>query len=69
VLEVVHAAEKVAGRQVPYEMAPRRAGDPSTTYADPSFAERTLGWKAGQQLDEIVRTAYDWHVAQLGGER
>ena len=69
VLDVIRAAEKVAGRDVPYDLAERRAGDPVSTFADPTFAEQTLGWRAEQRLDEIVRTAYDWHVAQLDGNR
>ena len=42
---------------------------PVSTFADPTFAERTLDWRADQRLDEIVRTAYDWHLSQLDGDR
>jgi UDP-glucose-4-epimerase GalE len=69
VLDVINTTSEVSGQQVPYELAPRRAGDPSVTYADPRHAEETLGWKAEQGLDEIVRTAYAWHLSQLDGQR
>ncbi len=61
VREVIEAASEVAGRPVPYEEAPRRAGDPVATFADPAVAERVLGWRAQRGLDEIVESAYRWH--------
>jgi UDP-glucose 4-epimerase len=61
VLDVIKAAEAVAGRPVPHELVPRRAGDPSMTFADPSHAQQVLGWRAAQGLSEIVETAYRWH--------
>ncbi len=65
VLEVLHAIEGVAGRPVPHTLAPRRAGDPVSTFADPTRAEQVLGWRAQYGLHEIVRTAYAWHAAQV----
>ena len=65
VMEVIRTAEQVAEADVPHEIVDRRAGDPSATFADPTFAERTLGWRAQHGLDAIVRSAYDWHRAQV----
>ena len=65
VLDVLTAAGEVAGEEVPYDIAPRRAGDPVTTYADPTFAAETLGWRAKYGLQEIVETAYAWHRSQV----
>ncbi len=65
VLDVLTATADVAGEEVPYDIAPRRAGDPVTTYADPSFAAETLGWHAQYGLREIVETAYAWHLSQV----
>ena len=65
VLEVIEATERITGRPVPHEIVERRPGDPVSTYADPSFAEATLGWSAQFGLDEIVQTAYDWHRSQV----
>jgi UDP-glucose-4-epimerase GalE len=67
VLDVLNAAERVAGRPVPHEFAPRRAGDPVATYADPTLIGATLGWKAAKGLDEIVSTAWAWHSTHLDG--
>jgi UDP-glucose 4-epimerase len=65
VLEVIAAAEAVAGRPVPHELAPRRAGDPVATFADPAYAQKVLGWRAEHGLAEIVETAYRWHTSQI----
>jgi len=65
VLDVIKATEQTSGRVVHYEIVGRRAGDPVATFADPTFAEATLGWQARYGLDEIVRTAYAWHASQV----
>lgn len=61
VLEVIDAAERITGHQVPHELGPRRPGDPTATFADPSRARALLGWEPRYGLDEIIRTAYAWH--------
>ncbi len=65
VLDIVRATERLTGESVPYDIVARRPGDPVATFADPAFAEQTLGWRARYGLDEIIRTAYDWHRSQL----
>jgi UDP-glucose-4-epimerase GalE len=65
VLDVIRAVERVSGASVPHKIVDRRPGDPVSTYADPEFAERTLGWSAQHDLDTIVETAFDWHRSQL----
>lgn len=65
VLDVIRAAEDVAGRAVPYDVVDRRPGDAVTTCADPSLAHELLGWSAESALDEIVRTAFDWHARRV----
>jgi UDP-glucose 4-epimerase len=67
VFEVLTAAEAVAGRPVPHELAPRRAGDPVSTFADPTHAQKLLDWRAEHGLAEVVETAYRWHCSQLAG--
>lgn len=44
--------------QIPYQMAPRRTGDVDECYADPTIAERELGWKAKYGLNEMCK--YGW---------
>ena len=65
VLDVLRTTARVAGEPVPYDVAPRRAGDPVATFAEPSFAETTLGWKAEHGLDAIIETAFAWHTSQV----
>ena len=65
VREVLTAIEKVAGRPVPHRIGPRRAGDPVATYADPRMAREVLNWQATRGLDEVVGSAYRWHLSQL----
>jgi len=67
VLEVLDATAAAAGEPVPYDIAPRRAGDPVATYADPTRAKELLGWEAEFGLTEIVDSAYAWHLAQFEG--
>ncbi|MFZ4719518.1 MAG: UDP-glucose 4-epimerase GalE [Ilumatobacteraceae bacterium] len=63
VLEVIRATERISGRTVPYRIVERRPGDPTSTYADPAHIEATLGWKAERSLDDIIRSAWEWHSA------
>ena len=60
VLEVVRAFEQASGRKVPYQFAPRRAGDIAQCYADASLAERLLGWRAHHTLADMCRDAWRW---------
>ena len=65
VLDVLNATADVAGKPVPYDVAPRRAGDPVSTYSDPTFAQTALGWRAQYGLKEIINSAYTWHRSQM----
>ena len=60
VLDMVKAFSKACGRDLPYEIKPRRAGDVAICYADPSKAERVLGWKAERGLDEMCQDSWRW---------
>jgi UDP-glucose-4-epimerase GalE len=65
VAAVIRAVERVSGRKVPLEYAPRRAGDPPVLVADPSAAQRVLGWHAAiPDLDAIVASAWRWHARE-----
>jgi UDP-glucose 4-epimerase len=69
VLEMVRAFEKASGRKIPYRIAPRRAGDIATCYADPAKAERELAWKAQRGLGEMMRDAWRWQSMNPDGYR
>lgn len=61
VLDVCAAIERVTGRAVPLNFAPRRAGDPPVLTADPSLARRLLGFTTElSDIDRIVAHAAPW---------
>ena len=62
VLDVVKAFEKASGKKVPYEIVPRRAGDVAASFADPSKAQKELGWKAVRGLDQMCADAWRWQT-------
>ena len=60
VLQMLQAFEQASGRMVPYRIAPRRAGDVATCYANPAKAERELGWKATRGLEQMMADTWRW---------
>jgi UDP-glucose 4-epimerase len=60
VLDVIHAFEKACGKSLPYEIVERRPGDVAVTYADPSRAEKEMGWKAQRGIDEMCTDVWHW---------
>lgn len=69
VLDMLHAFEKAVGREIPYEIKPRRAGDIATCYCDPSKAESVLGWKAGMNQDDMCVDSWKWQSMNPEGYR
>jgi UDP-glucose 4-epimerase len=60
VLEVIEAACRETGVDIPRTLASRRAGDPATLVASAARAERVLGWRARADLAAIIRDAWRW---------
>ena len=60
VLDMVKAFEKATGKKVPYKIAPRRAGDIATCYADPKKAKEELGWEATKTLEDMCLDAWNY---------
>jgi UDP-glucose 4-epimerase len=60
VLELLHAFERAVGRELPYEVVARRPGDVATSYADPSKANRELGWSTRRSVDEMAADTWRW---------
>lgn len=54
VFEMIHAFEKASGKELPYKVVARRAGDLAEFYADPSKAELELGWKAELGVEDAM---------------
>ena len=69
VLDMVKAFEKVNGVKIPYVIGPRRPGDLDECYADPSKAEKLLGWKAKRGIEEMVRDGWNWQKKNPRGYR
>jgi UDP-glucose 4-epimerase len=67
VLEVVAAFERASGREIPYRIVARRPGDVALTYADPSKAQRELGWRAELGLDEMCADVWRWQENNPNG--
>jgi UDP-arabinose 4-epimerase len=60
-LEIIAAARRQTGCEIPIKMGPRRAGDPPVLTADASKAGRELGWTPRRSsLDDIIGTAWRW---------
>ncbi len=60
VFEIIHAFERVTGRKLPYRVVGRREGDVEQVYADTSFANKELGWKAEYGIGETLASAWEW---------
>lgn len=60
VLDVVKAFEAASGQNVPYRLSPRRPGDVTACYADPSLAAKLLDWKAERDLGTMCKDHWRW---------
>jgi len=62
VLEIIHSFEKVSGVKLNYQIVGRREGDIEQVWADPTFSNNELGWKAEKGLDEMMLSAWKWEL-------
>jgi len=60
VLELIHTFEKATGVKVPFKIVGRREGDIEQIWADPSYANQVLGWKAVESIEDTLRSAWNW---------
>ncbi|WP_132992380.1 UDP-glucose 4-epimerase GalE [Gordonia zhaorongruii] len=67
VLEVIAAFERASGRDIPYAVAPRRSGDLPAYWADPSKANRELGWEATRTIDDMCVDTWRWQSQNPDG--
>lgn len=67
VLEMVSAFGKACGKDIPYKIVERRAGDVPELYADPAFASKELGWAAEKGIDEMCVDTWRWQSQNPDG--
>lgn len=60
VLEMVHSFEKISEKKLNYTIVERRAGDVEAIYANNTKAKEKLGWSPKFNLDDMMRTAWQW---------
>jgi UDP-glucose 4-epimerase len=62
VLEAIKAFEKVSGKKLNYTVAPRRPGDVVAIYANNNHALKSLNWQIKFDLEDMMRTAWEWEL-------
>ncbi|AOO66050.1 UDP-glucose 4-epimerase GalE [Sulfurospirillum halorespirans] len=67
VLEVINAFSKVSGKEIPFEVMPRRAGDIAEFYSDPTLAQKLLGWEVEYDLDKICEDMWRFQIKNPKG--
>ena len=67
VLEAIAAFSKACGKPIPYKIVGRRPGDVASCYADPSLAQRELGWLTTKGLAEMCADAWRWQTTNPSG--
>lgn len=67
VLQVVKAFSKACGKELPYQIKPRRAGDIATCYCDPGKAKAELGWEAEYGIEEMCADSWRWQSKNPNG--
>lgn len=67
VFDMLKAFGKACGRELPYTLAPRRAGDVAAYWADPQHARIALGWTAEQTIDDMCQDTWRWQSQNPNG--
>ena len=69
VLDVINNVSKAVGKDIPYVIAERRAGDIAECYADPALAKKELGWEAKNGIKEMCEDSWNWQKNNPNGYR
>lgn len=69
VLDVINNVSKAVGKEIPYVIAERRAGDIAECYADPALAKEELGWEAQYGMKEMCEDSWNWQQKNPNGYR
>lgn len=60
VLDILHSYERACGKKLPYVIDPRRPGDIAAYWADPTKAQRELGWQTWYDIDAMCASSWNW---------
>lgn len=69
VREVIETCRSITGKPIAVELAPRRPGDPARLVASYERVRETLGWQPRRNLEEIVKTAWQWEQSPRFAEK
>lgn len=69
VLQIKNTFEQVNGVKIPFEIAPRRAGDVATSFADNARAVKELGWQPQYDLEDMLADSWNWQKQNPNGYR
>lgn len=67
VLEMIHAFQLASGKEIPYKIVGRRPGDISQCYADPTKAEKEIGFKPKRTINHMCADSWCWQCANPSG--
>lgn len=67
VLDLVRQFEKATSTEIPYKFTGRRKGDVAICIADPSKANRELGWRTTKDLEDMCRDSWRWQINNMNG--
>ncbi|WP_387491292.1 UDP-glucose 4-epimerase GalE [Photorhabdus sp. RM96S] len=69
VLDLLHAFENAAGKEIPHKITNRRPGDIAECWSDPSKAREILGWQATRNIDDMMHDSWNWQKNNPNGFR
>lgn len=67
VLDMIAAFSRASGSEIPYKIIGRRPGDVAVSFADPTKAQKELGWKAKRGIDQMCADAWHWQLENPNG--
>ncbi|MCJ8341238.1 MAG: UDP-glucose 4-epimerase GalE [Pseudomonadales bacterium] len=67
VLDVINSFADISEREIPYQIAPRRAGDIATCYASVDYSKQALNWQAKADIKQIIKDHWNWQQQNPNG--
>ena len=67
VLEVINSFAEISAREIPYQIAPRRAGDIATCYASVDYTKQALNWQAKADIKQMIKDHWNWQQKNPNG--